>query len=40
MPPAQVARLIAEYSERPVPGFLGTTTVNVLQLNQALDALQ
>ncbi|MEB7583914.1 potassium-transporting ATPase subunit KdpC [Serratia rubidaea] len=40
LPPAQVERLIAEYSEHPTPGFLGTTTVNVLQLNQALDALQ
>ena len=36
---ATVNRLIAEHTEKPLLGLFGTSTVNVLSLNRALDAL-
>lgn len=40
LPPEQVAQLVAENTQKPMPGFLGQPVVNILQLNLALDALQ
>ncbi|HCL5078790.1 TPA: potassium-transporting ATPase subunit C, partial [Salmonella enterica] len=36
----QVAQLVAEYTHRPLAGFLGQPVVNIVELNLALDALQ
>ena len=40
LPVKQVADLIKRETERPLFGLLGTTRVNVLKLNLALDALK
>ncbi|PPF43085.1 potassium-transporting ATPase subunit C [Pseudoclavibacter sp. AY1F1] len=37
--PAEVRTLVAAHTTGPLLGFLGGATVNVLELNQALDAL-
>jgi K+-transporting ATPase ATPase C chain len=38
LPPAAVARLIRDHTRGPALGFFGEPTVNVLELNLALDA--
>ncbi|ECE5991915.1 potassium-transporting ATPase subunit KdpC [Salmonella enterica subsp. salamae] len=40
LPVEQVAQLVAEYTHRPLAGFLGQPVVNIVELNLALDALQ
>lgn len=40
MEEAQIQRLVEQYTERPWLGLFGTASVNVLQLNMALDRLQ
>jgi len=40
MSEADVRALIERHTERPLPGFIGETCVNVLLLNLALDAAQ
>ncbi|WP_306350318.1 K(+)-transporting ATPase subunit C [Flavobacterium sp. '19STA2R22 D10 B1'] len=40
LPEAKVQQLVAQHTQQPLLGFLGTTKVNVLQLNLALDQLK
>jgi potassium-transporting ATPase KdpC subunit len=40
LPAATVRRLVAEHVQQPQFGFLGSACVNVLQLNEALEALR
>jgi potassium-transporting ATPase KdpC subunit len=39
LPVAAVRRLVAEHIQQPELGFLGSAYINVLQLNEALEAL-
>ena len=40
LPAAAVRRLVAEHVQQPQFGFLGSAYINVLQLNEALEALR
>ena len=40
LPAAAVRRLVAEHIQQPEFGFLGSSYINVLQLNEALEALR
>ena len=40
LPAAAVRRLVAEHIQQPQFGFLGSSYINVLQLNEALEAMR
>ncbi|MGP3591211.1 potassium-transporting ATPase subunit KdpC [Vagococcus sp. WN89Y] len=40
LPEQEVARLVAEHTEKPLADFLGRPVVNITELNLALDALK